>query len=76
MNGKYGSFKKLLKKKVGFNEISNVKVGWNLSFIYIYIYIYICIYYFILYNLKNKGKQLLSCHFTTKLNLIDIYKST
>ena len=27
MNGKYGSFKKLLKKKVGFNEISNFKVG-------------------------------------------------
>ena len=52
-----------------------LKLG-EIYLLYIYIYIYICIYYFILYNLKNKGKQLLSCHFTTKLNLIDIYKST
>ena len=49
MNGKYGSFKKLLKKKVGFNEISNFKVGW---FIYIYIYVYI-ILFFIIWKIKE-----------------------
>ena len=50
MNGKYGSFKKLLKKKVGFNEISNFKVGWNLSFIHIYI-----ILFFIIWKIKENN---------------------
>ena len=70
MNGKYGSFKKLLKKKVGFNEISNFKVGWNLSFIYIYIYIY----YFILYNLKNKGNNFYHATSPPRLIFIKAHK--